>query len=189
MWLPNVPMRLFLTILALALMAPFLKALIGANQALSEIGQHILKHLRHIPTDTEDETTCRTAELPTNEACVPSGQQLLKHILQDNRDRLKNLISSDERISKIYAVLWYARKANRLPLLFLTGSRLLIVAFFIVTAVHQFLTENPKVIFALLIASVFLIMQSKWLLNQYLRIESQFLDNLKGDRTSEDDEH
>jgi len=52
--------------------------------------------------------------------------------------------------------------------------------------VHQFLTENPKVIFVLLLASVLLISRSKWLLEQYIKIENQFLDNLQGE--SEDEE-
>lgn len=56
----------------------------------------------------------------------------------------------------------------------------MLVAFFIVTAVHQFLTENPKVIFIMLIASILLITRSKWLLEQYVNMEKQFLDNLNG---------
>lgn len=181
-WLPNIPMRLFLTFVALLLMSPFLKGLIGSNMAVSELLSQTLKkfHLKK-KTSAEDEI-CEDEKLSVNEKCVPSSQQLLKYVLQNNHDMIKNLLVSNERISKIYAVLWYARKANRLPLLILTSFRLLLVAFFIVTAVHQFLTENPKVTLMMLLASIFLIMQSKWLLNQYLRIESQFLDNLKGEQ-------
>ena len=102
-------------------------------------------------------------------------------MLSENKEIMKELFISNGRIARISAVLWYSRKANRIPLLILTSFRLLVVAFFIVTAVHHFLTENPKVILVLLIASVVLIMQSKWLLNQYLKMENQFLDNLKGE--------
>ena len=66
--------------------------------------------------------------------------------------------------------------------------RLLVVAFFIVTVVHQFLTENQKVTLILLVASVALISRSKWLLSQYLKMEAQFLDNLKGSAPEKDDD-
>ena len=62
----------------------------------------------------------------------------------------------------------------------LTSFRLLIIAFFIVTVVHQFLTENPKVTLLLLVGSVLLLSRSKWLFNQYMKIENQFLNNLNG---------
>lgn len=182
-WLPNVPMRLLLTILALLLMSPFLKGLIGWNMVLPELISKIMVKL-HLKK--ERKADCEGDNMTTNDTCVPSSQQLLKYVLYENKDKIKNLLVSNERIAKIYAVLWYARKSNRLPLLILTSFRLLLVAFFIVTAVHQFLTENPKAILFMLVGSIFLIMQSKWLLNQYLRIESQFLDNLKGDTKTED---
>ncbi len=114
----------------------------------------------------------------------------LKSMLRENtdtvKDSVKSIISKD-RISQIYSELWFARKSNRPLLLILTGFRLLIVSFFIVTAVHQFLTENPKFIFLMLLASVWLLMHSKWLLKQYIRIESRFLDNLNGDKPSSDE--
>lgn len=178
-WLPNVPMRIVLTIIALVLMAPFLKGLIGWNLVLPELINNTLIKLRF---KKATQTECDSDTLPVNEKCMPSSSQLLKYVLQDNKDKIKELLISNEKIAKIYAVLWYARPANRLPLLILTSFRLLLVAFFIVTAVHQFLTENPKVILLLLVGSIFLIMQSRWLLNQYLRIENQFLDNLKGEQ-------
>ena len=116
---------------------------------------------------------------------MPTSKTMLEDILHDNKEMVKELFISNGRIARISAVLWYSRKSNRIPLLILTSFRLLVVAFFIVTAVHQFLTENPKVILILLIASILLIMQSKWLLNQYLKMENQFLDNLKGEGESE----
>lgn len=182
-WLPNVPMRIVLTIIALVFMAPFLKGLIGWNLVLPELLNNTLVklHLRKAP-----QTVCDSDSMPVNEKCMPSSSQLLKYVLQDNKDKIKELLISNEKIAKIYAVLWYARAANRLPLLILTSFRLLLVAFFIVTAVHQFLTENPKVILLLLAGSILLIMQSRWLLNQYLRIENQFLDNLKGEKETDD---
>ena len=57
---------------------------------------------------------------------------------------------------------------------------MLIVCFFIMTVVHQFLTENNKVIFGLVIISLVMLSQSRWLFEQYMKIEKQFLDNLNG---------
>lgn len=181
-WLPNVPMRLTLTALAFLMMAPFLKAMIGWNMIIPELINNILVklHLRKAPVPETEETACEN-EMEVSDKCVPSSQSLIQNVLQENKEKVRNLFVSNERIAKIYAVLWYARPANRLPLLILTSFRLLLVAFFIVTAVHQLLTENVKVTFVLLVASVFLIMQSKWLLSQYLKMESQFLDNLNGE--------
>lgn len=177
-WLPNVPMRICLTSTVLLLMAPFLKALIGWNMIIPELAKEFLEkiHLRN-PKHTNQECN----EHSINEKCMPTSKTMLKDILHENKEKVKNLFISNERIARISAVLWYSRKSNRIPLMILTSFRLLVVAFFIVTAVHQFLTENPKVILILLIASIFLIMQSRWLLNQYLKMENQFLDNLKGE--------
>ncbi len=185
-WLPNIPARLILTGISLLMMSPFLKALIGWNMVVPDLFNKILVKLRlkKKPVPAYD---CEHDTLAINEICVPSSQSIIKNVLQENTKTVRNLFVSNERIARIYAVLWYGRKANRLPLLILTSFRLLLVAFFIVTAVHQFLTENPKVIALLLVASIVLLMQSKWLLSQYLKIESQFLDNLHGDAQNEED--
>ena len=73
-----------------------------------------------------------------------------------------------------------AKKAKRLPLIILTSFRILVSSFFIVTVVHKFLSENPRLTFILLVLTIFFVFRSRWLLDQYLRIESQFLRNLKG---------
>ena len=150
---------------------------------IPEIAKEFLEkiHLKKASVKTPSECD----ELTINEKCMPTSKTMLEDILHDNKEMVKELFISNGRIARISAVLWYSRKSNRIPLLILTSFRLLVVAFFIVTAVHQFLTENPKVILILLIASILLIMQSKWLLNQYLKMENQFLDNLKGEGESE----
>lgn len=178
-WLPNIPSRIALTLITLLLMAPFLKALIGWNMVIPELANDVLVKLHLKKIKKEDNGECN--ELAINENCMPASKSLLENVLSENKEIMKELFLSNGRIARISAVLWYSRKANRIPLLILTSFRLLVVAFFIVSAVHQFLTENPKVILVLLIASVVLIMQSKWLLNQYLKMENQFLDNLKGE--------
>ena len=105
--------------------------------------------------------------------------------MYDNENTVKKVLTSNERIARIYTVLWHAKVANRLPLLILTSFRVLIVMFFIVTAVHQFLTENTKVIFVLLLITLFFISRSRWLLGQYLKMEKQFLHNLNGEISPE----
>lgn len=129
----------------------------------------------------------KTQAPQTNQAAVKHVfmmPQRFKTVLRENsdsvKDSVKNLISKD-RISRIYTELWFAGKSNRPLLLILTSFRLLIASFFIVTAVHLFLTENPKFIFLMLLASIWLLVHSKWLLKQYIKIENRFLDNLNGD--------
>ena len=178
-WMPNVPMRICLTSIVLLLMAPFLKALIGWNMVLPKLTKSLLEKM-HLKKHEEETTECE--EHTISEKCMPTTQTMLNDILHENKEAVKDLFISNERIARISAVLWYSRKSNRISLLILTSFRLFVVAFFIVSAVHQFLTENPKVILILLVASILLIMQSKWLLNQYLKMENQFLSNLKGEK-------
>lgn len=75
--------------------------------------------------------------------------------LDDRTIRLRNFFSGTSQVSKIYYKLWMAKKANRLPLIVLTSFRILVSSFFIVTVVHKFLTENPKVTFLLLLLTIF----------------------------------
>ena len=79
-----------------------------------------------------------------------------------------------------------AKKANRLPLIILTSFRILVSSFFIVTVVHKFLSENPRLTLFLVVLTIFFVLRSHWLLEQYLRIESQFLRNLQGHEPKEE---
>ena len=194
-WLPNLPARIVTTAIALLLMSPFLKGLIGWNnlptdkfktilekvaplQKIKQLPQFKLPNLKLSHSKTADEN-------PEKSTFTMSRQ--LSAIIKENTYSVKNIISKD-RIARLYTDLWLSGKSNRLSLLIVTGIRMLVVSFFIVTAVHQFLTENPKVIFLLLLASIWLIMRSHWLLNQYLKIESRFLDNLNGDNETTETE-
>ena len=100
--------------------------------------------------------------------------------------RLRNFFSGNTQVSKIYYKLWMAKRANRLPLVIMTSFRILITSFFIVTVVHKFLTENTNVTFFLLLLTIFSVYRSRWLLDQYLKIEAQFLSNLKGKKAEEE---
>ena len=186
LYLPNVPMRIILTLAVLLVMSPFLKALIGSNfVVLDSVNALLIKFRLKKEPQTEQTPLDNTAD--TDESPLASNQSAFKNVLKDNKETVKNLLISNERIAKIYAVLWYARPVNRLPLLILTSFRLLLVMFFIMTAVHQFLTENTKMTLFLLVVSLFIISQSKWLLSQYLKMEKQFLYNLNGEQSSTSD--
>ena len=100
--------------------------------------------------------------------------------LSGNAENIKNFFISNSILAKIYYKLWISKKANRLPLVLMTSFRLLVVAFFIVTVFHTFLTEDAKISLLLLFVSVVILAQSKWLLTQYMKIEAQFLANLRG---------
>lgn len=174
-YLPNMLARIAVTCVTLLLMAPFLKALIGWETILPAVWAEKIRPLSIIskkicPVDFRDNLMV----------------QKVKDKLHgyENAENLKNLFVSNNQVATVYYKLWKAKKANRLPLLFLTSFRMLIVCFFIMTVVHQFLTENTKVILGLVIISLIMLTQSRWLFEQYMRIEKQFLDNLNG-RTKE----
>ena len=167
--------RIVLTLLVLVIMSPFLKGLTGRNMVLTE---GFYKFLIKIGLKkTPILPFCKEGE---NQNCTPTSKSLFKGALTKNKDKIKTLLISDERVAKIYAVLWYARYANRLPLLILTSCKLFLVVFFILTALHRFLTKNTEVSFILLAVLLFMISRSGWLFRQYLKIEKQFLHNLKG---------
>lgn len=176
-WFPNLAARIITTAVALLMMAPFLKGLVGWNGFAGNRFKNWLQStinntpFRKIKTKDKASAGNHLLHLP----------QPLKNAWHENTGNMMKFVSKD-RISRIYILLWSSHKNNRVLLLILTSFRLLVVSFFIVTAVHQFLTENPRVIFILLLASVLLISRSQWLLNQYIKIEHQFLDNLQGDK-------
>ena len=177
-WLPNLPARISVTAIALLLMSPFLKGLIGWSFTPSMMG--IFKKIPHpnIPH----------LKFEKPKKLAQNISEPIKNVLQENTESVKDLFTgAHAHLAQIYKQLWEGHRSNRLPLLTLVSFRLMVVAFFIVTAVHQFLTENPKVILLLLIASILLISRSQWLLNQYMKIENRFLDNLNGEETESEE--
>ena len=91
---------------------------------------------------------------------------------------LHALLVSKERMLRLYFNLWMEKKANRIPLIVLTAIRILLVVFFIMMATHQLLTTNPYITGLMVCGTIFALTKSKWVLNQYMRIETQFLVNL-----------
>lgn len=178
--MPDFWARIFVTLLTLAAMSPFLKALIGWETVLPAF---ILNKTSQIfcrlgfgsKSDKTDKTT-QTAQ------CGEYDQHI---------ETVKHFFISNNKVAALYQKLWNEKKSNRLPLLILTMVRLLILAAFIYSAAYQFLTTNPRIILPLTLFIVLLLSQSRWLLNQYLKIETQFLENLKGDKvpSETDDDH
>ncbi len=175
-----IPYRIFaniiMTMLTFLLMSPFLKALIGWNIFTAKFIKDKLCRLQHSihPEKSDLDKDKKSRDKP--ELCTPADEKNI---------RLRAFLSGETQISRIYYRLWTAKKANRLPLIILTSFRILVSAFFIVTVVHTFLSENPKITLALLVLTILSVSRSRWLLNQYLKIESQFLTNLKGRQSTE----
>ena len=171
--------NIIMTALTFLLMAPFLKALIGWNVVTSKFIKDKMSWL--FPKK-------HTEEIELAADCAKETEEAENHIcakLDEKTARLRNFFSDKNQISKIYYKLWMAKKANRLPLIILTSFRILVSAFFIVTVVHTFLSENPKITLLLLFLTILSVSRSRWLLDQYLKIETQFLNNLKGKDISE----
>lgn len=170
----RIPANIIMTTLTFLLMSPFLKALIGWNIITTKA---IRNKLYWFSSQKQNE------ELDLAQKCADETISIKDTdctTLDDKATRLRNFFSNKNPTSKIYYKLWTAKKSNRLPLVILTSFRILVSSFFIVTVVHKFLSENPKLTFVLLLATIFFVSRSRWLLDQYLKIEEQFLKNLKG---------
>lgn len=181
----RIPANILITLLTFILMAPFLKALIGWNVITIKFIKEKLSWLFSKKQTEEieqaincDKENSKTTEVLKDNICTTTDEKSV---------RLRNFFSEQTQIAKIYYRLWMAKKANRLPLIILTSFRILVCSFFIVTVVHKFLSENTKITFLLLLLTIFFITRSKGLLNQYLKIEAQFLQNLKGKKTEQEE--
>lgn len=182
--LPNLGGRIVTTAVTLIMMAPFLKALIGWEAILPGFLTRAVK-----------KSFCLLRRGKTAEEAEKGGvvKKLEEHFdfcsgWSESAENVRNFFISNSILAKIYYKLWMAKKSNRLPLILMTSFRLLVISFFIVTVVHQFLTENYKVTLLLLAGTVLLLAQSRWLLNQYMKMEAQFLANLRGRKMEEKEE-
>ena len=106
----------------------------------------------------------------------------------DSSEIIKNFFISNHKIAAIYLKLWKQRKANRVSLVFLTSLRLLLLCFIIMTIIHQFLIEDQKITLLLVIMSILALLRSRWLFNQYMKIENQFFYNFHARKKSEKSE-
>lgn len=182
----RIPANILITCLTFLLMSPFLKALIGWNIITTKFIKDKLGWLFPKKQAEEINLAARYAlETPdTNQ--TEDTKTGIYTALDEKAARLRNFFSGNTQVSKIYYKLWMAKRANRLPLVIMTSFRILITSFFIVTVVHKFLTENTNVTFFLLLLTIFSVSRSRWLLDQYLKIEAQFLSNLKGKKVEEE---
>ncbi len=182
--LPNLGGRIVTTALTLIMMAPFLKALIGWEAILPGFLTRAVKSFFYLLRRRKAEKRAETGGVV---------RKLEEHFdfcsgWSESAENVRNFFISNSILAKIYYKLWMAKKSNRLPLILMTSFRLLVISFFIVTVVHQFLTENYKVTLLLLAGTVLLLAQSRWLLNQYMKMEAQFLANLRGRKMEEKEE-
>ncbi len=91
---------------------------------------------------------------------------------------LKNLLSPREKVKKIYGTLWQKSLKNRFPLVFMTLFRVVIIAMYIMVVLNHFLTKNIYITYLIMFSLIFVLYKSRWLMNQYHKIECQFLNNL-----------
>ncbi len=182
---PGIWGRISTTTITLVLMAPFLKALIGWEAILPGFIVSVVRSLffwKKKRTDTpEGEVKEGMVQKLENRFDFCSGWA-------SNVENVRNFFVSNSVLAKIYYKLWMAKKSNRLPLAVMTSLRLLLICFFIVTVVHHFLTENVEVILLMLCGTVLVLFQSRWLLTQYMKMEAQFLANLRGRKTEQEEE-
>ena len=174
-YLPGKGGKEVMTVGTLLVMAPFLKALIGWEAILPTfLRDTVMRILYWLSGRSPDE------EHKDGWLKKLGDRFTFCSNLSGNAENIKNFFISNSILAKIYYKLWISKKANRLPLVLMTSFRLLVVAFFIVTVFHTFLTEDAKISLLLLFVSVVILAQSKWLLTQYMKIEAQFLANLRG---------
>ena len=182
-----------MTLLTFILMSPFLKALIGWEVITTKFIKDKMSWLfpKKHAEEIEFAVECAKQENETEEHHKLKETLHLENLcstLDDKTMHLRRFFSSQNQVSKIYYKLWMAKRANRLPLIILTSLRILVCSFFIVTVVHKFLSENPRITLILLFLTIFFITRSRWLLDQYLKIEQQFLKNLKMEKSPSKDE-
>ena len=137
--LPNLWARVTVTAITLALMSPFLKALIGWEGILPlYLKQKIAAALCRLSSYKAK----RPQDGPTPLQKVGAALGVCK--ISGQAEAALDYFISNHKIAALYYKLWSSNKVNRLPLILLTSFRLIVVMLFIVAAVHLFLTENPK---------------------------------------------
>jgi len=179
-YLPDITARIIVTLITLFLISPFLKALIGWETILPQM-----------LSDKITSLLCRCRFISQTEDGKISFFNRLRDKISicsiiDKQENIRNFFVSNKKIAAIYFRLWNQKKSNRVLLIFLTTFRLILLCFFITTVIHQFLTDNPKMVLMLMILSILLLSRSHWLFVQYMKIENQFLSNFNGKNPEEE---
>ena len=167
----RIPVNILMTAVVLLAMSPFLKALIGWNNISGKTAKEKIENI----------FSKNKQEVSENKVVIEQ-----ERVTEAENSVLRNFWEGKSQTSKIYYKLWKTKKANRLPLIILTSFRVLVSSFFIVTVIHHFLSENPKLTMGLLLLTIFFVFKSRWLLEQYLKIENQFMRNLERNTEAED---
>lgn len=101
---------------------------------------------------------------------------------------LRNLLTPRDKVKKIYDTLWNRSVKKRLPLILMIGFRLIVAAMYIMIVINHFLTKNIYVTYIIVFILLLLMYRSQGLMNQYHRIEGQFLTNLYSRKDKEEAE-
>ena len=101
---------------------------------------------------------------------------------------LRNLLTPRDRVKKIYTTLWTRSVKKRLPLVLMIAFRMIIAAMYIMIVINHFLTKNIYVTYIIVFILLLLMYRSQGLMNQYHRIEGQFLSNLYSRKEKEEPE-
>ncbi|HIU63569.1 MAG TPA: cation:proton antiporter [Candidatus Avacidaminococcus intestinavium] len=91
---------------------------------------------------------------------------------------LRALLENRGHHPELFSVLWFKKRTNHLPLLFLITLKIAIAFFAVFFVFTQILDLQMIASIVLTLASTAIIASSDWLLGEYLRIESRFLINL-----------
>ncbi len=101
---------------------------------------------------------------------------------------LRNLLTPRDRVKKIYNTLWTRSVKKRLPLILMIAFRMIIAAMYIMVVINHFLTKNIYVTYIIVFILLFLMYRSRLLMDQYHKIEGQFLSNLYSRKDKEEPE-
>ena len=78
----------------------------------------------------------------------------------------------------LFSILWFKRRSNHLPLLFLILGKLALASFFLHVVFSEIMGLHSIGSLVAIIGACYFISSSDWLMGEYLRIESRFLVNL-----------
>lgn len=91
---------------------------------------------------------------------------------------LRAVMINRDSSSDLFATLWFKRRANHIPLIFLLLGKILVAATALHFIFHTLIGLHSFVALLAIIGAAYWISSSDWLMSEYLRIESRFLVNL-----------
>lgn len=91
---------------------------------------------------------------------------------------IRALLENRGHHPELFSVLWFKKRTNHMPLLFLIIVKIMIAFFAVFLVFTKILDLQIMASILLTLVATALIASSDWLLGEYLRIESRFLINL-----------